>query len=613
MIVTRASRILLFAFLCLPAVSTLSDAATPALDVNSPELAWWRDSQKTRDQRLEWWREARFGCFMHWGVYSQLEGMWHGEPVRGYAEHIQRSQKITMAEYRKKAVEKFNPVKFDADAWVRAIKAAGMGYLVITAKHHDGFAMYDSKVSDYNIVKATPFHRDPMKELKAACKRHGIRFGFYYSHAFDWGDPNGPGNDWEWKNPGGDKHLFGGRNWYDGHPDILERVRTRYVDKKSIPQVKELLANYQPDIMWFDTPHKLPVSENVRILRAVRETSAGVVVNGRLVRLGGTNLGDYVNTCDRPAEFYPQAGDWEAIPTTNESYGYSRMDLSHKPPEHFIRLIAKATARGGNLLMNIGPRGDGTLDPKDLAILSGISKWMKTNGESIHGAGRTPLPVQAWGQSTLKGGTLYLHVFDWPRNGKLVVGGLDTDPESAAILDSGGKNPLRFKRLGKHDLVIEIPESAPFAADSVIALHFDGDIKTNPVRLLAPGGTANELHVYDGKKDSGLSYNAGKTHQDNIRNWKKPGTGVAWNCRLAEPAEFYVSATYVADKSCGGAFVIEIGDQSIEGKVVGNDDKPLPFGHIRLPAGPVKVSVKATEITGKDLMHLRSIQLKPVR
>ncbi|HEV8149123.1 MAG TPA: alpha-L-fucosidase [Gemmatimonadales bacterium] len=199
---------------------------------------------------------ARFGMFIHWGVYGQLAGVWEGEPVRGYAEHIQRLRKIPMAVYKERVAGQFNPTAFDADEWVRALKAAGMGYLVITAKHHDGFAMYDSAVSDYNVVKATPCKRDPMRALQEACRRQGVRFGFYYSHAFDWGDPEGPGNDWEYQNPGGDR-LRHGAEWWLAAPDLRPRVR-RYVDRKSIPQVQELVRLYDPDILWFAPPTSCP-------------------------------------------------------------------------------------------------------------------------------------------------------------------------------------------------------------------------------------------------------------------------------------------------------------------------------------------------------------------
>ena len=268
-----------------------------------------------------------------------------------------------------------------------------------------------------------------MKDLKAACTAAGLRFGFYYSQAWDWGDPNGTGNDWDFDHPSGDKNLWGGKNWWEVNPQLVSMVQA-YVDHKVIPQVRELFAKYQPDIIWFDTPSKMPPALNLEVFKATRAAGPNAVINSRCV----AELGDYLSTADRPAEFAPQQGDWEAIPTTNESYGYHKADHSHKPASHFITLIAKAAARGGNLMLNVGPRGDGTLDPADVAILKGIGAWMKINGESIHGTTRTPLAVQAWGESTRKRDTLYLHVFDWPADGKLVIGGLKSKVVGAYLL-----------------------------------------------------------------------------------------------------------------------------------------------------------------------------------
>ena len=360
---------------------------------------WWTASMKTHEQRIQWWREAKFGMFIHWGIYSLPGGEWKGKKVGGYAEHLMRKEKISRKEYLELA-HQFNPEKFNAEEWILQAKNAGMKYFIITAKHHDGFAIYDSKVSDFDIIDQTPFKKDPIDELATAAKKHGIKFGFYYSHAFDWEHPDAPGNDWEYNNPGGDK-LIGTARWYDTHPEWLPKA-VKYVDEKAIPQIKELLTKYHPDILWFDTPHKLPLSENIRILKTIRETDPDVVVNGRLARNSANSFGDYRNTADRPAEFYPVTGDWEAIPTTNESYGYSKYDSSHKPVSHFIQLIASAAARGGNLLMNIGPKGHGAFDQKDIAILNGIGNWMTKNGESIYGTTAGPLPYHSWGVSTQK-------------------------------------------------------------------------------------------------------------------------------------------------------------------------------------------------------------------
>lgn len=281
------------------------------LSDNSPDLAWWREAAKTREQRLQWWRDARFGCFIHWGAYADLAGEWKGEAYMGYAEHIQRMAKIPCPVYRKEVVGSFNPKEFDADEWVRLIKQAGLRYLVITSKHHDGFAMWDSDVNEYNIMDATPSGRDPIRELKEACDKYGIHFGLYYSHAFDWGEENGPGNDWDYENPGGTRGLFGGMKGYDEHPELLPRIRT-YINEKSIPQILELIKKYDPDMIWFDTASKLPPEETLRILKKVRETKPDIVVNSRIVYptpFPGWSkpfgFGDYASTGDCSVEFRP--------------------------------------------------------------------------------------------------------------------------------------------------------------------------------------------------------------------------------------------------------------------------------------------------------------------
>src|ERR1700722_6796187 len=201
---------------------------------------WWTAALQGRDERLAWWRDARFSCFIHWGAYSVEAGEWNGRNVGGYSEHLMRLARIPLAVYKEKVVGQFDPENFDAEKWVALIKDAGMKYICITSKHHDGFAMWPSDVYKYDIRDNTKFKRDPMQELSDACHKAGIHFGFYYSHAFDWEHPDAPGNDWDYQNPGGDRKLFGGANWYDSHPELVEKVK-KYVDEKCIPQLQELI------------------------------------------------------------------------------------------------------------------------------------------------------------------------------------------------------------------------------------------------------------------------------------------------------------------------------------------------------------------------------------
>jgi len=590
---------------------------------DSPEAAWWRESMKTRDERLAWWRQARFGMFIHWGVYSGLGNEFHGKKGGGYAEHIQRVLKIPIPVYRKEVAGTFNPTNFNADEWVSLAKQAGMGYIVITAKHHDGFAMWPTKVNTYNIMDATPWKHDPMKDLKAACAKQGIRFGFYYSQAFDWGEKDGAGNDWDYNNPGGDK-LLGGKNWWETRPEFMAHAR-KYVDEKAIPQLRELIKMYDPDILWFDTSSKLPPSENLRIMKAVREASPRVVISGRLV--GG--WGDYDDTTDRPAEFPPHAGDWEAIPTTDESYGWNKFDTSHKPPSHFIQLLAKASARGGNVLMNIGPMGDGRIDPKDVAILKGIGDWWKLNGDSIRGTTRTPLPVQTWGESTRKGDTLYLHVFNWPANGQLVVGGLKSEFEGAASIlpdmtasaTKGNFRTFPVSRLNPLDVSVAVPVSAPDKVDSVVILQCRGDIQTDETRLLQPSFPVETLRAFDGELHGGLRFGPGKKTDDVVMEWKKPDQFISWRVRLDQPAEYEVSANYDAEESSeGSTFTVAFASReksglaAVEGVVKPGKQQSEALGRVHLVAGTTyEIKVAAINIKGTELFRLRKLELRPVR
>ena len=566
-----------------------------------------------KNDRLGWWREARFGMFIHWGVYSALAGEWRGHKVEGYAEHIQRIAKIKRDTYLEEVVKPFNPSSFNADEWVRAAKETGMGYIIITAMHHDGVAMFDSKADDYNVVKSSAFGRDPLRELKTACDKHAIKLGVYYSHAIDWslsGDPRFP------------------------EPNGAER-RKACVDRKALPQMLELIRNYQPAILWGDTPHQNPQELNLQILAALRKEDPKLILNGRIA---GSAYGDYHTTTDRPAEFGPMTApeetDWEAIPTTNESYGYHAHDKSHKPPAHFIQLLAKAAARGGNLLLNIGPKGDGTFAAEDREILDAIAKWWKVNGDSIRATERTPLAPQSWGESTLKGNTLYLHVFDWPQDGKLLVGGLNSEIAQAALL-ADPKTPLVFQRIGP-DLQITLPNDPPDSANNVILLNCKARPKGNPTQLLQTNAN-NKLSVFTaellGPVDrKGWSLGKGTSITSHAKGWKSKDCSVLWKTRLTQPATFQATLHYdapEADKTkietdggaitakgqqtYGGSFSVLIGNQTLKGTVSqAGMNVALDLGRISLEPGKHDISIKADEITGKELMLFKSLTLTPL-
>ncbi len=592
-------------------MSNLTSATRDKIAIQEAKSGWWKTAMLDRENRIKWWQEARFGMFIHWGVYSEAGGEWKGKEVGGYAEHLMRKEKITRKDYLELA-SKFNPTKFNAEEWVKSAKAAGMHYMVITAKHHDGFAMYPSAVSDFDIADQTPFKRDPMAELAAACKKYRLKFGFYYSHAFDWEHPDAPGNDWEFNNPGGDKNLYGGRNWFDAHPGLIIKA-AKYVDEKSIPQIKELIQKYHPDMLWFDTPHKLPFSENLRILKAIRETDPNLVINGRLARNAQENFGDYLNTADRPAEFFPVTGDWEAIPTTNESYGYSKYDNSHKSASHFIRLLANAVSRGGNLLMNIGPKGDGRIDTKDQRILDSLAIWMKKYENSIYKASSSPLPLQSWGAITRKDNLLYLHVFDWPKNNKLLIGGLKN--EVVKVYSMADQKKLALKTIRENgDLYVLLPKEAFDRVDAVLVMEIKPPLEAGEIRYI-DGNITNCLLAFDAEqKGRGFGFGDGKTNKYYVHGWKSKDQSLSWTFQTIEDKSYQIVLKYIAGEDSSGTIDVLLGSSRYSKVIESGKEKPMEIiiGNVKLSKGTHHLKLQASEITGKELTRVLEVDLIPI-
>lgn len=584
--------------------------------ISAAEAGWWKESVVGQEQRIKKWKEASFGMFVHWGIYSQYGNIWKGKKGGGYAEHLMRVMQIPRQEYLDSAA-RFNPEKFNAEEWVILAKNAGMKYFIITAKHHDGFAMYPSQYASAYSTKSTAFKRDPMAELAKACHKHGLLFGFYYSHAFDWEDPNAPGNDWDYKNPGGDK-LLGGANWFDNHPEWLPKAK-RYVDEKAIPQIQELIHKYQPDLLWFDTPHKLPLSENLRILKAIRDTDPRIVVNGRLARTEGRNYGDYLNTADRPEEFYPVSNGayWEAIPTTNDSYGYSSTDMTHKPTAHFIQLLAKAKAMGGNILLNIGPKGDGSFDEPDVAILKGMGLWMTKNKESVIDVEASPLPRQQWGVITKRKSTLYLHVFNRPKGEQLTVGGLTASVRSISLLSS--KESIKGYNSDAVGLRIPLDQIAADPADEVIIVQLKQDIaapESNDLIYVDAQVTENRLLSFYAKQyGDPMKFGDGKRDRYYVSGWKNRNQYLGWNINVLEPARFNVSVRYVKDVgNTGGDMVLKIGGKVFDFSIdpsspTSGRGNSLGLGQIDLPLGKQSVELRAKNIVGGEVVKFLEVVL----
>jgi alpha-L-fucosidase len=425
-----------------------------------------------RRERLAWFKEAKYGLFIHWGLYALPAGEWKGKRIPGIGEWIMNRARIPVREYEQLA-KQFNPVKFNAEAWVQLAKDAGMKYIVITSKHHDGFALYDSKVSPYDVVDATPFKRDILKELAAACARQGMRLGFYYSQAQDWHEPGGAGNEWDFP-PDDHKDKSGA---YD-----------KYLREKAEPQVRELLTDYGPvALIWFDTPRLMTRERGQRFVDIVRSLQPKTLIDGRL----GTE-GDYVSTGDNviPAEIQKTA--WEVPATTNHTWGYKSYDKDWKSPGLITFKLIDIVSKGGNYLLNVGPMADGVIPQASQDNLRHVGDWLKVNGEAVYGAGPTPFGAelgelssrgakdvrgnhlflqQTQWRVTTKPGKLYFTFFDEPR-APFEIPAMKNDVRRAYRLADGAPVEVK-KENGKSFLIIERPILDPMA--TVVVVEVAGD------------------------------------------------------------------------------------------------------------------------------------------
>ncbi len=398
-----------------------------------------REGART-DPRLDWWREAKFGMFIHWGLYAIPAGKWQGHEIPGIGEWIMYRAEIPVAEYEKLAPE-FNPVKFDAAEWVGLAKRAGQKYLVLTTKHHDGFCLFKSQHTDYNIVDATPFKRDVVKELAEECKRQGIKMGFYYSQTQDWHHPDGDGNYWDY--------------------DATKQNFDSYIHDFVIPQLGELLTQYGPvGLIWFDTPKSITQQQSQDLLDAVYKLQPDCLVCGRL----GNGLGDYASAGDNKIPGSRVELDWETPATINDTWGFKTNDHNWKSSEDLIRKLIDIASKGGNYLLNVGPTAEGIIPEPSVKRLEDMGAWLATNGDAVYGTKAGPVQDAGWCRTTAKNGVVYLHVFEWPSGGEIAVPGLTA--KSATLLATGQK--LEISAAGD---TVHGPASAPDPIATVIAIE----------------------------------------------------------------------------------------------------------------------------------------------
>jgi alpha-L-fucosidase len=420
----------------------------------------------------EWFKEAGLGMFIHWGLYSEAAGMWNGKTISDeryinpYCEHIMLLNEIPNKEYARLA-DTFNPTDYDADGLVRAAKKAGMKYIVYTTKHHDGFAMYDSKVSDYNIVQRTPYKKDPLKLLADACQKEGIRLCLYYSLGRDWAEADAVSREAR-------------RNYWD-FPDTTGASYQRYLDTKVKPQLEELLTNYGPvSMVFFDTPELTTLKQSIDLELFIKRIQPECIINTRV----GNEVGDIVEMADNVIPMQKDRKPWECPATMAESWGYSVLDTEEywKSSKELIEKLVEIRSKGGNYLLNIGPDARGQVPALTTSRLNDIAKWMEVNAEAVYGvqptAGKTGIYN---GYMAQKGNCTYLYVK--PNEQETLL--LYINPrevESVSILTPKGEKPVKYHAAYGNGICITLPKKLPFSSLSVLKVTRN-EVKTKTLEI----------------------------------------------------------------------------------------------------------------------------------
>jgi alpha-L-fucosidase len=546
--------------------------------------------------RMAWWHEARFGMFIHWGLYAVPAGTYKGEKVDGFGEWIMERARIPVADYAKLAAD-FDPTAFDADAWVRTAQEAGMKYIVFTAKHHDGFAMWRSRVSPFNIHDATPWKRDPLAELAEACRRRGVPFGLYYSQAQDWHHPGGATLSHRW-----DRAQAGSMD------DYLRDV--------AVPELRELLTGYgKIAVLWWDTPADM-TEERAQKLLPLLDLQPGIITNNRL---GGGVPGD----TETPEQYVPATGSpgrsFEVCMTMNGTWGYKADDQSWKPTEKLLRKLIDIASKGGNYLLNVGPTAEGVIPAPSVERLREMGAWLARNGEAIHGTTASPFLRYSFdGRATVRGNRMYLHVFQWPAPGEaLRVVGLTTPVRAATFLDGGGKAEISSTTDSRGVITLTVlppPHPDPYA--TVVVLDLDGAPRVDLASTTLgpePDGSFS-LIPSQAVVDGDFIRHEG----DHIAAWASPRDRAAWTFTAPAASDYDVEITYgCADASSGSEYAV-----SVDAARLASATSPTggygrfvteSVGRVHLDAGAHTLVVKPTRKPRGVLMNLREIRLSPIK
>ncbi|MFM9145072.1 MAG: alpha-L-fucosidase [Phycisphaerales bacterium] len=571
-----------------------------------------------KDERLGWWRDARFGMFIHFGLYSVPAGTWDGKPVGGIGEWLLQNAKVDPIVYERTLVPQFNPSRFDAREWARIAKDAGMGYVVITTKHHDGFALWDSAASDYDVM-ATPFRRDIMRELADAVRADGMRMCWYHS-IMDWHHPD-----------------YQPRREWDRRP-VDPASFPRYVEHMNA-QLRELLTKYGDiGILWFDGEWEGTWNHDwgKKTDDFVRSLQPRIIVNNRVDsgRAGMEGFsadeharGDY----GTPEQTIPPNGmpgkDWETCMTMNDTWGYKSSDQNWKSAQTMIRMLCDIASKGGNFLLNVGPKGDGTIPQESVERLARMGEWMRVNGESIRGTQASPFTKKLpWGRATMRSRRgewrdvtlLYLHVFDWPADGTLRLEGIANAAGGAQVLGANDRTPAVKQDAGA--IVVSGLGTTPADPDcTVVRIDLKGEPEVTPFTVTPAADGSLACMAADAVVTGSIQY---EDRFANLGWWRDMASEARWPLSMPAAGTFDATVDYAASAECGGTAEwivrsagteVARGTAELPGRAGWGEFAALPLGRIALPAGPCEFVVKAKRKAGDSFINLRRIDLRPAK
>ncbi len=574
------------------------------------------ESPADQKARMAWWKEARFGMFVHWGLYSSTEGEWGDRKFNRGAEWIQRKANVKADTYENTMRPKFKPSPNFAAEWAKLAKQAGAKYIVFTNKHHEGFALHDSAQTEFDAKDFTG--RDLHQEIVNAIRAEGLKVGTYHS-LWDWHHPHAPAGK-------GAINVSG--------LSMDDRELPRYIDYLHA-QVNEITdGRYgNVDVLWLDYskgPFQGEAWQAKKLVDLVRKNQPNVLINNRLWKNTKEQRSDqkqyWFGDFSTPEQHIPATGiegiDWETCDTLNITWGWSKSATNFKSSEQLIHRLIDAVSKGGNYLLNIGPRPDGSVDPKSVERFTAIGDWMQINGEAIYSTQASPFTRLPWGRATAKvmgdnSYRLYLHVFKWPESGELFLPGLNITPVKGSVLGGPAIETKQLSQVRGGIRMTGLPTKPVHPAATVIALDFNQTPTVAPFRIHAATDGSFTLEPTDATVKNAKYHDNEMFSRSNIDSWKA-NSKATFPLQVETAGKYEVQIELAAHKLAPGAeFIISAGDAKYPFKVPSTGGpkawKKINAGSLDLPAGKIEFQLSCKSIAKKGVVKVVSITITPER